>query len=172
MFFGSIQSFPNLWNMLPFYTSSRITKYRNVRTGNKLVTLSLKKPLYKQFITYIQNIYWKACKQTRHVSIWAHKHGRHVRMWAHKHAKHAGMWPHKHARHIGTWARQHARHAGKWAHKHTRHTGTWGHITTQARQGINQTLEGPFNGPFPIEVSRVLSQLGLPKISISHKIEK
>ena len=37
--------------------------------------------------------------------------------------------------------------------------------------GINQTLSGPFIGPFPIEVSWVLSQLGLAKISKSHKIE-
>ena len=37
--------------------------------------------------------------------------------------------------------------------------------------GINQTLQQPFNGPFPIEVRSVLSQLGLLKISKSHKIE-
>ena len=37
--------------------------------------------------------------------------------------------------------------------------------------GINQTLQEPFNDPFPIEVRSVLSQLGLPKISKSHKIE-
>ena len=40
------------------------------------------------------------------------------------------------------------------------------------KQGINQTLEELFNSPFPIEVSLVLSQLGLPKISKSNKIEK
>ena len=39
-------------------------------------------------------------------------------------------------------------------------------------QGINQTLQGSFNGPFPIDVSWVLSQLGLPEVSKSHKIEK
>ena len=36
----------------------------------------------------------------------------------------------------------------------------------------HQTLQGLFKGPFPIEVSWVLSQLDLPKISKTHKIEK
>ena len=45
-------------------------------------------------------------------------------------------------------------------------------VSKSLEQGINQTLEELLNSCFPIEVSWVLSQLGLPKISKSHKIEK